>query len=215
MKTIILLGELGKKFGRKHRLDVGSAAEAIRALCANFKEFRQFVASSAERNVAYRVINVREDISEQELHHPVGHTIVFAPVVIGANFLKKFGMAILGAVLIVASFFLPPLALVGTATLASVTFTIGVSLVLGGVAQLLAPTPKTPGSEENTASYVFNGPVNTSAQGATIPVGYGRMIVGSAVISAGIKSEDVAVPAPVVEAETPIYDSSFYDNATA
>lgn len=190
MKTIILLGELGKRFGRKHRLDVGSAAEAVRALCANFKEFRQFVASSAERNVAYRVVNVRQDIGEDELHHPVGHTIVFAPVVMGSSFLKKFGMAILGAVLIAASFFIPPIALVGTATLASVTFTIGVSMVLGGVAQLLAPTPKTPETEENTASYIFNGAVNTSAQGATIPVGYGRLIVGSAVISAGISVED-------------------------
>lgn len=191
MKTIILLGELGKRFGRKHRLDVGSAAEAVRALCANFKEFRQFVASSAERNVAYRVVNVRQDLSEEELHHPVGHTIVFAPVVMGASFLKKFGMAILGAVLIAASFFLPPLALWGTATLASVTFTIGVSMVLGGVAQLLAPTPETPKAEENTTSYIFNGAVNTTAQGATIPVGYGRLIVGSAVISAGISVEDV------------------------
>lgn len=191
MKTIILLGELGKKFGRRHRLDVGSAAEAVRALCANFKEFRQFVASSAERNVAYRVVNVRQDLSEDELHHPVGHTIVFAPVVMGANFLKKAGMIILGAVLIAASFFIPPIALVGTATLASVTFSIGVSLVLGGVAQLLAPTPKAPGDEENTASYVFSGPVNVSAQGATIPVGYGRLIVGSAVVSAGISVEDI------------------------
>jgi predicted phage tail protein len=191
MKTIILLGELGKRFGRKHRLDVSSAAEAVRALCANFKEFRQFVASSAERNVAYRVVNGKQDIGEDELHHPATHTIVFAPVVMGANFLKKFGMVILGAVLIAASFFLPPLALVGTATLASVTFTIGVSLALGGIAQLLAPSPKAPADEDNTSSYIFSGAVNTSAQGATIPVGYGRLIVGSAVISAGISVEDI------------------------
>ncbi|HCW20974.1 MAG TPA: phage tail protein, partial [Achromobacter sp.] len=45
-------------------------------------------------------------------------------------------------------------------------------------------------SPDNGASYNFNGPVNTSAQGIPVPVLYGRMIVGSAVISAGIYAED-------------------------
>lgn len=193
MLTVVLLGELGKRFGRRHRLDVRSPAEAVRALCANFKDFRQFVATSAERNVAYRVLNRREAVGKDQLHHPASQTITFVPVVVGAGFFRDFGMLILGAALIVASFYLPPLALVGTATLASVTFSIGVSMVLGGVAQLLAPVPATPSDSgsENKASYIFNGAVNTTAQGAAIPVGYGRMIVGSAVISAGISVEDI------------------------
>ncbi|HNQ32149.1 MAG TPA: hypothetical protein PKJ93_00055, partial [Methanoculleus sp.] len=37
------------------------------------------------------------------------------------------------------------------------------------------------------------GPVNTMAQGHPVPVGYGEMIVGSAVISAGIEIDEVAV----------------------
>lgn len=192
MKTVILLGELGKRFGRKHLLDVASPAEAIRALCANFREFRQFVATSAERSVAYRVLNRREDVAEDELHDPASQTIMFVPVVGGASFWSKFGKIIIGAALIAASFVVPPIALIGTATLASVTFSIGVSLALGGIAQLLAPTPKKPSDQNTDASYVFNGAVNTSAQGQTIPVGYGRLIVGSAVISAGITVEDIS-----------------------
>ncbi|MNL81044.1 Bacteriophage lambda tail assembly protein I [compost metagenome] len=43
---------------------------------------------------------------------------------------------------------------------------------------------------ENGASYNFNGPVNTTAQGNPVPLLYGRMIVGSSVISAGIYAED-------------------------
>ena len=38
----------------------------------------------------------------------------------------------------------------------------------------------------NTPSYLFNGAVNTTAQGHPVPIGYGRLIVGSAVISASI-----------------------------
>ena len=62
MKTIILLGELGKRYGRKHLLDVKSPAEAVRALCANFKDFAAFVSSSQERNVGYRVLNRRDEV---------------------------------------------------------------------------------------------------------------------------------------------------------
>ena len=193
MKTVFLLGELGQRFGRKHLLDVSSPAEAIRALCANFRDFRQFVSTSAERHVGYRVLNRRDAVGLEELHYPASQTITFAPVVAGAGFfeeLGKFGQVLLGGALIVASFYLPPLALIGTATLASVTFSIGVSLTLGGIAQLLAPAPKTTApSEGQNPSYIFNGAVNTTAQGQAIPVGYGRLIVGSAVISAGIRAE--------------------------
>jgi predicted phage tail protein len=35
--------------------------------------------------------------------------------------------------------------------------------------------------------------VNTTAQGHPVPVGYGRMIVGSAVISAGIDVDEIPV----------------------
>ena len=72
---------------------------------------------------------------------------------------------------------------------------VGVGLVLGGLSQLVSPTPKS-GSPaerpENKPSNIFNGPVNTTAQGHPVPVCYGRLIVGSAVISAGISVGDIA-----------------------
>ena len=79
--------------------------------------------------------------------------------------------------------------LMSAGPLASFVTQAGMSLVLGGVASILAPTPKTPDpkeSPENTPSYLFNGAVNTTAQGHPVPIGYGRLIVGSAVISASI-----------------------------
>lgn len=57
----------------------------------------------------------------------------------------------------------------------------------------MSPQPKglkNGDSPDNSASYSFAGPVNTEAQGNPVPVVYGRMIVGSAVISAGIDAED-------------------------
>jgi hypothetical protein len=72
---------------------------------------------------------------------------------------------------------------------------MGVSMIVGGVVQLLTPMPKGPkntDSPDNKPSYVFTGAVNTQAQGNPVPLLYGRMIVGSAVISAGINAEDYA-----------------------
>ena len=186
MKTIILLGELGKRYGRKHLLDVKSPAEAVRALCANFKDFAEFVSSSQERNVGYRVLNRRHDVALEDLHNPASQQIVLVPVVAGAGGKGGLFQTILGAALIVAAFVLPP----GPWT--QPLFSIGISLAIGGVAQMLSPLPKSPGQDESAGpSYIFNGSVNTQAQGYPVPVGYGRMIVGSAVISAGISVEDI------------------------
>ncbi|WP_260627457.1 tail assembly protein [Pseudomonas protegens] len=57
-------------------------------------------------------------------------------------------------------------------------------------AQPTSQGPGHPGHPNNRPSYSFNGAVNTSVQGNPVPLLYGRMIVGSAVISAGIYSED-------------------------
>lgn len=208
MIKIRLLGELGKKFGRTHVLAIKSPAEAIRALCANFPEFQNFVSTSGDRGVAYRVIADRSSIDEKQLHDPVGKFLVIAPVIQGAG--GGGGgilQAIVGVVLIAASF-VPGLQFLAP---------IGVAMVLGGVVQMLSPVPQTSanlnGAQDQQGvdpsayyygqkgisagsgtepSYVFNGAVNTTAQGHPVPLGYGRMRVGSAVISAGIVTEEIS-----------------------
>lgn len=68
---------------------------------------------------------------------------------------------------------------------------MGMSLTLGGVAELLAPSPsKMEGMKppEQTPSYMFDGPVNTMGAGYAVPVGYGELLVGSHVISAELFS---------------------------
>ena len=66
-------------------------------------------------------------------------------------------------------------------------------MMLGGVAQLLSPQQRGLSAKdgpENGASYNFNGPVNTTAQGNPVPLLYGELIIGSATVSAGIYSQD-------------------------
>jgi predicted phage tail protein len=70
---------------------------------------------------------------------------------------------------------------------------IGAAWSLGGIAQLLTPTPKLGTSENDPRrSYSFSGIQNVSRQGVPVPVIYGEVFTGSVVISAGINTEEVA-----------------------
>lgn len=197
MKTVILNGKLGKLFGRKHLLDVKTAAEAVRALVANFPAIEKYLIEHSA--VGYRVkLHDAPLMDAAELHHPVGgSTITITPVVAGAKGL--FGQILLGVALIAVSF-IPGLNVAvwagAAATYSSIAFGVGVSLILGGIAQMIAPMPKTGQPKErpeNQPSYGFNGPVNTSAQGQPVPIGYGRLMVGGAIISAGFSTEEIPV----------------------
>ena len=69
-------------------------------------------------------------------------------------------------------------------------------MLLGGVAQLLAPDvdsgdPQTYEKPEAKASFLFNGPVNTAEQGGPVPLVYGRVITGSHVVSSGLSTEKI------------------------
>lgn len=130
----------------------------------------------------------------------------------GGGFFK----VVLGVALIAAAFAFAP-AVVGalgpTQGLGAVAFSIGsfnvtyssialfgLKLALSGMAQILTPTPKigdttsdysTRERADERPSFIFNGAVNTTEQGGPVPVVYGRMVVGSTVISGGIVSEQI------------------------
>lgn len=197
MRTVRLYGRLGAEFGRVHRLAVNSTAEAVRALCVLLQGFEAAMAASAGQGVAYACFIGQRSVTEDELIHPVGNNdIRIAPVATGG---KRAGLfqTVLGAVLIAAAAIYTggvgaAFAAKGIAGSAAM---IGASLAFGGVVQMLSPQQRalsTRDRPENGASYNFNGPVNTTAQGNPVPILYGRMIVGSATISAGIFSEDQA-----------------------
>lgn len=197
LRDVRLYGKLGAQFGRVHRLAVANTAEAIRALCVVLPGFEQALASSEERGIRYACFLGKRNIGEEEMRIPPGDDIIrIAPVLAGA---KQGGLfqTLLGAALIVAAFYMPasialPLG-AEKAIAAPMMLSMGVSMALGGVVQMLSPQQRGLSAKDgpdNGASYNFNGPVNTSAQGNSVPVLYGRMIVGSAVISAGIYAED-------------------------
>ncbi len=195
LRTVRLYGKLGTQFGRVHRLVVSSAAEAIRALSVLLPGFQQELCTSKDRGITYAIFVGKRNACADDLHLPPGRDdIRIAPVLCGA---KRAGLfqTILGVALIaVATAYTGGLVSAFTTSgWVGTTAMLGASLALSGVVQMLSPQQRglsTKDSPDNGASYNFNGPVNTTAQGNPVPLLYGRMIVGSAVISAGIYAED-------------------------
>ena len=193
LRKIKLYGKLAKFIG--HRVleaDVATAAEAVRFLLANWPE-----AEAHMNDQHYRVSIGTYDIDLEELHHPAGAApISFVPVVAGAG---AVGRILIGVALIAASIFIPGSTAIFGTTFGKISLGVGLfggSLVLGGVAQLLTPTPKVPQGadkqDDPRKSYSFSGIQNTSRQGVPVPIVYGETLVGSVVISAGIDTVQVA-----------------------
>ena len=199
LRKIKLYGALAKFIG--HRVleaDVATAAEVVRFLLANWPELEAHM-----NDQHYRVSVGTYDLDLEELHHPAGGApISFVPVVSGAGAVGR----ILAGIALIALAFIPG---IGTATAAAIAagakagftvvgtalFGLGASLALGGVAQLLTPTPKVPQGvdkqDDPRKSYSFSGIQNTSRQGVPVPIVYGETLVGSVVISAGIDTVQV------------------------
>ncbi|HFQ9189962.1 TPA: tail assembly protein [Escherichia coli] len=152
-----------------------TGSEAIRALAMQIPAFRQKLSDGW-----YQVRIAGRDAGETELsarlNEPLenGAVIHIVPRPAGA---KSGGIfqAVLGA------------------TAVSGMYAAGASMILGGVAQMLAPKARTP-----TAASTDNGKQNTYfssldnmvAQGNVLPVLYGEMRVGSRVVSQEISTAD-------------------------
>jgi predicted phage tail protein len=184
LRKIKLYGKLAKFIG--HRVleaDVATAAEAVRFLLANWPELEAHMSDQH-----YRVSIGTYDIDLQEFHHPAGAApISFVPVVAGAG---AIGRILIGVAILAAAIFIPGFAAWAGPTAYALIVGVGSSLVLGGIAQLLTPTPSAGQGADSEGdprkSYSFSGVQNVSRAGVPVPVVYGETLVGSVVISAGI-----------------------------
>ncbi|AXH50964.1 putative minor tail protein [Serratia phage Scapp] len=185
-------GRIARTFGKEFDLDVVSPSEAIRALCCVLPGFEPYLNEAEEKGVRFGVFVNGRNIGEDRVTAVSGRSeIILEAVVTGS---KRGGLiqTIIGGALIAASFFFPPAWAVAGVALSTVAFSVGASMALGGVMQMLAPQPQGLNGVqdvENKPNYAFGPPVNTTAQGNPIPVLLGEREIGGAVLSAGVYVE--------------------------
>lgn len=209
---VFLHGEIGKKFGSVWELNIKSVSEAINAINSLTNgELNKFLLEKEQQNIRYNVcINGENFISEHgsldkledaqniiktNLVIPVNNlsTIDIIPLLEGAD--SGILNSILGALLIVVGIIVI-VASGGSLTALGVgLIMIGAGLLAAGIMALLAKPPTFDDFREiggaKKVSYLFNGPENVTREGGPIPVGYGRLLVGSQVIGASYVINDI------------------------
>ncbi|MBC8638262.1 tail assembly protein [Caballeronia sp. EK] len=192
MLTVRLYGDLRPRYGAEFRLAVHSPAEAVHALCVQLPGLRKYFIDHGAQQFLVRGMfgDDHADYDESDMHYPQSEGVLkIVPLVQGSGAAAKI---IAGAALAVIGLVASPY----TGGLSMALVSMGAALAMGGIAQLLAPRQKgtaTPEKADNQPSLAFDGAVNTMGQGGPVPLGYGRMIVGSQIISVGFSTNNEIV----------------------
>jgi predicted phage tail protein len=238
MQRVCLKGELGERFGAEHTYyNLRNGADAIKLLCINMPEFKDYLLASEENGIGYQVIQGGVNFDYEDLALPFGQQdLTIVPVITGSG--SSVGKVLAGIGLIAVSFLLPGAGIFGATSLFGVTAAqggailaglgtslslLGTSLVLSGVAQALSPQPQVPtlggfgggnfgggarmGSRNRTngpenvtsgidgqQSYAYTGAANSVGVGATVPLAYGKVLVGSHLLKSKFLIADESDP---------------------
>ena len=212
MKVVKVYGALRKKLGQcRFEFEADTPAQALKALIVNFPGLDKWLVELEAAGTGFRISIGKEKLTEDDptpLVLPWSEREVFSitPVIVGAGSAGAkigIGIGLVAFAILTAGAGAPVLGIAGAGggifggsftlgiVAANAIAGIGVSLVLGGVAQLISPQPKMGSLERGKEaarleSFSFSGIVNTSQQGLPVPIIYGRAFVGSAVLSSGL-----------------------------
>lgn len=200
-----LLGELGRRFGRSYVFYVKNAREVISALSHQVEGFKEYLYTAHEKAMGFKLISDDPEGMDYEEVLMSCDRLIIAPIIAGSG--GGAGRILLGAALIGLAF-VPgvgavaagtKLAASGAAvgsltTIGSLMFSLGASLVLGGIASLIAPPVQPPsGDSKKRDSFMFDRAAELTTQGYPIPLLYGRFLCQAPlVVSSAISTEQLS-----------------------
>jgi len=195
MTQVTLHGILAKEFRKTFSLAIKRPKEVFDAISCTHSNFRNRVVELANQGVHFTLLVDGKKMTTIEELSIVSDNqqIDIVPLVCGAG---KAGAIIaiiaLGVLTAGAGFALGLSTSIGFGMTGATLVNIGVGIAMMGIQMALAPKPKMdrPSADVNSAkqSFLFSSKANVAEQGIPVPVGYGRLRVGSAVIQSTIKS---------------------------
>lgn len=196
MTTVYLSGPLIRKFFRKkdYLLDCQNTWEVFRALKATLEGFEQEIKRLEALGMRFAIFRNRKNVGEDDFERSGATEVRIVPVVGGS---KRGGtlQTIVGAVLVVVGLVITGGTFGAGAPFGSALITMGASMMVGGVIQMLSPQAKglsQSAAPENLPSYAFGSAKNTTASGNPVPICIGERRWGGAIISASIEAQDKA-----------------------
>ncbi len=172
MTQVYIHGILAREYGDNFKLSIPNPKDVLEAIDCNRSGFIQRLVELQKQGFCYDIIINKERVTQEEHISRIKNpkTIDLVPAIAGSG----------------PAFFLP---LVGGSKLLA---TIASALFFAAVSYALTPKPEIEALEIDAdgskSSLIFSNTVNVASQGSPVPIGYGRLKVGSQVIQATIKS---------------------------
>lgn len=185
-RKVYLHGALAKKWGKQPFLvDADTTQLVMQGLFVQLgAKFKQTI-KEGKWHVLKGKPKAKNDLGPEEVQFKLGEKVMelhIMPAIEGAGAVFR---VVLGVILVVGGFVFGQ----------SWAIQLGASMILGGVAQLLAPKPQMSKPSDQAgqqASFMFNGTVNVTEQGGPVPIIYGRVPRASCVVlSAGLTVENL------------------------
>ena len=181
-------GPMAKHFGRHWHLKVRNTKQALDLIEANKPGFKAWMKRNIKTYDSYHIQITNKQghkwsVDESE-YQMMGQSDYIAKIRItpvprgsGGSAFGWFQTVVGAALLVVSAVVMPALA------------PLGLSLMMGGIAQIISPqaTNESVRQADNSDSFYFDGPQNTTNQGNPVQLIYGEeILVGSQVVSSSI-----------------------------
>jgi predicted phage tail protein len=180
MTNISIEGHLAEVVGSSWTLKVRNFMELFNAIEANTNKLRDYFNTRTKQYWAIFVDGERVDAERFMFQNIENKEVKIIPLLAG-------GASAMAAAIVSA---------IGAQGTAAIILEFVISAIISmaisfGLSMLMAKLMKTDDPEAvNTTSYIFSSPENVSQQGQVVPVGYGRVKVGSTVISVSSSNVD-------------------------
>lgn len=192
LKKIKVYGKLRQFLGKSYFMAaVKSPQQAMSFLIANFEGIQKHM-----NDQIYKVKMGGRIITEEYLSMTGQGDIQIIPIAIGSG---PVVAAIAGAIGSAAAAVVSVAGTILTSSVVTTALTtIGTSMIIGGITDLLSPQNPTPNTSSvsdidpnSRGSYSFTGIQNVSSSGVPIPILYGYVYSGSIIISSGTDATQV------------------------
>ena len=176
MTQVRIHGILAREFGDTFPMKVGNSRDVLHALDANNDGFIARVIELQKEGFLYEIIIDKKRVhsAEEMQNHFDPETIDLVPAITGSG-IVAIGSAVIG--------------FLGSGTFLAA---IAKAVLFAAISYALSPKPEVEQLEitadASKESLIFSNTVNVASQGAPLPIGYGRLKVGSQVVQATVKS---------------------------
>tara|TARA_E500000331_G_scaffold295171_1_gene293294 strand:- start:3224 stop:3871 length:648 start_codon:yes stop_codon:yes gene_type:complete len=185
LRKVYLAGDMGEKFGKIAEVSASTVREVMQYLDANHDGVREYLLEKNDKKIGFKIQIADQYIDdERELLLPLDKgDIIITPVPVGSKGAFK---TILGIILVIASFFVPP-------GLQDFVRAMGFALIGQGIAELMAPDPSTDNSDDNKEGYLFQGAEQSVPEGNPVPILYGELRIPGQAVAFDLRNTTEAI----------------------